>query len=192
MLQHHETAGHSRRWQCAIALIATAVIPLQLVARTPAETPRQESKPDARPVERAKAEQQKPQERVNDARRRVQRAQAAQPSRPVERAPRVQQPRAEQDAGVLDQQSENNKRMLEHIPLVYANALRNHADHSERQLKARIALLEQLRRHTLTTQHETLAQQYRQLAEHYERLAAEQRKLAEELERSQREAAPAK
>jgi len=207
MLQHHEAPGNSRRWQCAIAAIATAVIPTQLVARTPPAAPPQrvelqntqaqveQPRQTEQAIERATADQQKAQEQA--ARNRAARTTAAQTSveqarRLRERTQQAQQHRAAQDARVHDQQAEHHKRILESMALARENALRSETHHLEKQLSGRLELLEQMRRTNLITQHEILARQYRELAQHYERLAAEQRTLAEEAERAQREAAPAK
>lgn len=228
MLQQHDTPGNSRRWQCATAVIAAAVIPIQLVARTPVEAPPTASTswppPGVMTVTlnlqntQAQVEQRTAQEeaeRTRAARMKAAQTSVEQARRLRERTQQLQQLRAAQEqeqqarqlaeqrrlyeaqaeaaqARAAERQREQAELMLDIIARARENARRNDADQSERQLKARIALLEQMRRQTLTNQHETLARQYRELAEHYERLAAEQRKLAEEVERGQREAAPAK
>jgi hypothetical protein len=146
-------------------------------------------------IEQAKADQQKAQEqaeRTSAARMRAAQTSVEEAWRLRKRTQLLEQLRAEQDARVHDQEAENHKHMLELMELARKHAQLQYPDHLERQLEARITLLEQMRRHTLSTQHETLAGQYRELAAHYERLAAEQRKLAEEIERAQQESAPGK
>ena len=175
----------SRRWWLALVLIAVLVIPMQLVARTPAP-----SLPHAPELKRSVAAGAVLQNRGTGVTLKAQEQptqQVTAQQKMIEAMAQIEaaRARAAEHAQTLEQhRTDHLKRMLDLIALAHENARRNQTHHSEQHLREHMAILEAMRQKNLAGHQETLAQHHRRLAEHYEQLAAEQRKLADELERS--------
>ena len=187
MLERDGNTNVSRRWGWAVAIAAAALIPLQLVARTPAAAPQE----PAQLQELIKA------------------AQAAQQAQAdIERATTV---RAKAEVALqLEELTEAAARDLEvklteqdRARLEIASAMERinekiDALNQDRQLEGRqkeVQKLSDLLNRMLEkerVQQEDLPSQIRRLAERLERLAMEQRQLTEELKQLERLAPPAR
>ena len=190
----------SRRWWLALVLIAAAVIPMQLVARTPASPAQERPSPVevvqiAPPRElqiRAELERAAAQAKVAEAELKAQEKRLQESTgrqQMLQAMAQIEAARARLDAERQSQESEEQQRVLALTALLKSAAARRDAE----MLRNTLTLADVLKMQTsLNVQPRDLAQHYRQLAEHYERLAIEQRRLAEEIERLQREAVPAK
>ena len=203
MLERQD-APVSRRWWLALVLVAAVVIPMRLVARTPA--PQLPGEPQLEreliavnvlmdqkvaEIEEAAEHLKKAEATLKAQEKQAQQLTAQQKMIEATAQAEAARARAAENVHILhEQQAEHHRRMLELMAMARENAVHHDTPHLVTQLRERVAILEEMRRKNLAGHQETLARHYRQLAEHYERLAVEQRKLAEELERLQREAAP--
>ena len=185
----------SRRWWVALVLIAAVVIPIQLVARTPAPPAQERPSPTAvvpiappkeieihaemeraaQQIEAAEAAYNAQAKRMQDLTGRQQMLQAM---------AQVEAARARLEAQRHSQESEEHERFLAIMALIKSAA----AHRDVERLHNTLTLADVLKmQNSLNVKPGDLAQHYRQLAEHYERLAIEQRRLAEDIERLQRE-----
>jgi hypothetical protein len=208
MLERDGNPNVSRRWGWAIVIAAAALIPMQLVARTPAAAPQETAKLEdltraAQAVERAQAEIERAkaiqlgaelavlEKKLSEASLRESQEKLTEANRAqldiASAMARVAE-KASAQAGQTDQAAAKRAEMMAQVEK--ARQVERSAEETRDRantMRRRVERLEQQRlanvdkEIVLKLQKEEIAQQIRQLADRLEELASEQRQLSERL-----------